>query len=1069
MQCEACKETNPESNRFCQACGAALAVVCPGCGNTCPPVAAFCGACGVALEARSPVTAPRVVSRRAPVLRGELKQVTVLFADLVSSTELVAQLDAEEAMVRLRPALNAMCDAVERFDGTVVRTLGDGIMAMFGAPRAQENHALLASQAALAIRDRFQDGPLSIRIGLHSGEVVADARLTEPNAEPGAYGLALHLGSRLPPMAEPGSICISEWSYRLIRSFCDAEPMGRHTLRGVPEPVDLYELKGLKPAVASQQFRGVALTPFRGRERETALLRRALVAVSGGSGRVVGVAGEPGSGKSRLCYEFAEWCRGQQIPVYEARAQPFSAATPLQPVLEFLRSSWFNIAPADAPADAARAIADSLAEIGAEFSTDLVLVCDFLGVPYAERPPPWISARARIARLLDIVRQLFRQRGAKTSVILIEDLHWLDEASSEFVAMLAETAAETRSLVLVNYRPGYAARWMDAASFQQIALDELSPTETDRLLDELLGSHPEIDDIRQRIAERSGGNPFFAEELVRSLADRAVLLGRPGNYRRGLALDGAVLPPTVQAVIGARIDRLNEPDCALLQIGSILGKEFQLALLRHVAGQPAPSVDASLERLCNAGLLHPRSTPDGPGYGFRHPLIQEVAYASQLKTTRSVSHAAVARAIEQFFQDRPNEFAALLAHHYEEAGEVLNAAVHGARAARWIGRTSPAQAIRQWRKVRSLLSSQPRSPDTDPLRIETSSQIAWLGWREGLTSEEAQPLIQEALDWAREADNSMIPMLLFVQGRIAMSSGGSVDDYARLVRQALSLTDPVRDASHVATLNAALSQALGWAGLLREALAANDAALAGAGSVTDFDHQLLGYSVENWALSLRGRLLLRLGDLDAARESLEHMLHVEDSIDPTVRFVAHFGHIDLAWCLDDAAMAAEHAAAIAAMARWHGSAYLRLYAMAGQAFALAVAREYERAIEAFQAAIAFLRESRAAMEFEPEMLASMAECLWRTGAPDQAIAVARDAVAVSRQRDARLPECRASITLGAALLQVRGDRAEAVELLDYAAALIQVTGARIYDRPLGEARAIKAAAFSEPETCAPAR
>jgi len=227
--------------------------------------------------------------------------------------------------------------------------------------------------------------------------------------------------------------------------------------------------------------------------------------------------------------------------------------------------------------------------------------------------------------------------------------------------------------------------------------------------------------------------------------------------------------------------------------------------------------------------------------------------------------------------------------------------------------------------------------------------------------------------------------------------------------------------------------------------------------------------VENWALSLRGRLLLRLGDLDAARESLEHMLHVEDSIDPTVRFVAHFGHIDLAWCLDDAAMASEHAAAIAAMARWHGSAYLRLYAMAGQAFALTVGREYARAIEAFQAAIAFMRETRAAMEFEPEMLASMAECLWRTGALQRAISVARDAISVSRQRDARLPECRASITLGAALLQARGSHAEAAELLDHVAALIQVTGACIYDRPLREARAIQAAALSAQEACAPAR
>ena len=322
MLCSTCGEVNPATNRFCRGCGAPLVAICPRCASESLPGAIFCGACGATLGQTEGAdrTSP-IVSRSAPTIRSELKYVTVLFADLLSSTELVARLDAEEAMEHLKPALDTMCDAVERFEGTVVHTLGDGIMALFGAPRAHEGHALLACQAALTIRDAFAGGggELSIRLGLHSGQIVAGASLTGPRSEAGAYGMTLHLGSRLPSRVDAGGICITEGCYRLIRSFCDVEPLGRHPLRGVPEPMELFLLKGLRPAVASQQFHGVSLTSLRGRDNEMSSLQRALLDVEAGNGRVVGVIGAPGTGKSRLCYEFAEWCRARLIPVFEAR------------------------------------------------------------------------------------------------------------------------------------------------------------------------------------------------------------------------------------------------------------------------------------------------------------------------------------------------------------------------------------------------------------------------------------------------------------------------------------------------------------------------------------------------------------------------------------------------------------------------------------------------------------------------------------------------------------------------------------------------------------------------------
>jgi tetratricopeptide (TPR) repeat protein len=521
---------------------------------------------------------------------------------------------------------------------------------------------------------------------------------------------------------------------------------------------------------------------------------------------------------------------------------------------------------------------------------------------------------------------MIRQRGATASVIIIEDLHWLDQASEEFVATLVDEVTSTKTALVLNYRPAYSAPWMRSPSYQQIELAELNPTDTDSLVDELMGRRPELSEIRQRIVGRCGGNPFFAEELIRSLVEHLVLVGNQGDYRLGITNSSDVLPPTVQAVIGARIDRLAQPERDLLQTAAIIGKDFQLAVLQSVADSRPAEADASLLRLCAAGLLRPRDGPDGRGYSFRHPLIQEVAYTTQLRARRGTLHSAVARAIERFYPERLNEFAALLSYHFEEAGEIDAAAEYAARAARWVGSTSPAQAIKHWHKVRALKADQPRTRENDALKITASGQIAWLGWREGMTSEEARPFIQEALEWARDIDDSMIALLLFIEVRIAGASGGQADAYVKIVKEALALTEPRHDAGRTATLNASLSQAYGWAGLLREALAANDIALAGASSIADFDHKFLGYSIGDWILSLRGRILARLGRFDEARRCFDQILAIEPAlIDPTVRFISNLGYIDLAWCLDDPALAAEHAGRVAELAMRQGSAYLRAW------------------------------------------------------------------------------------------------------------------------------------------------
>jgi len=1046
MRCPTCSTENPAQNRYCENCGARLVVVCAKCGHSNPPAARFCGSCGSSLDPQATPSRPET-ARVLPV-GGERKQATVLFADIVGSTQLIAGLDPEQAMEQLHPAVLTMCEAVERFEGTIVRTLGDGIMALFGAPRAQEGHALLACEAALAIREAFagNDGRMTIRVGLHSGIVVSDAADADPAKERGVHGATIHLASRLQQMAAPGGICLTEDCYRLVRGYCDVHPLGQHPIRGFAESVEIYELLGLRPAVASQQFLGANLTSFRGRDREIAVLRRALQSAENGDTKAIGISAPPGSGKSRLCYEFAEWCRSRSIPVLEARALIYGHATPLQPVLEFLRL-FFGISAADDPSTARTQIAQRVLPVGRTFEADLPLLYEFLGVADEENAPSRLDPKTRHARLLDIIRHVVRQSGTATSVIIIEDLHWLDAASEDFIEMLVDAVAGTRTMLVLNFRPSYAASWMKWAHYEPLSLSELGLAEMISLVEELIGDRAELNDIRHRVSDRSGGNPFFAEELVRSLAERGALFGDMGDYRLGIQSGESALPPTVEAVIGARIDRLGEAEKAVLQVGAIIGKEFPFPVLEQVLGMPSSDIEGVLTRLCGAELVQERAN-EGRWFAFRHPLIQEVAYATQLKTRRSTLHASVASAMEAFYKDRLDEFAGLLAYHYDAAGRSLEAANYGAKAALWIGTTDAVEAAKHWHKVRLLLQAQPRSQAIDELRIMASAQIALFGWRGGMTAADAKAFIDEALAWARETQNSMVHLLLAADGRITVASGGSADVYVDRLKEALSLLQEQSGVGRAATLNAFLSQAYNLAGMLNEALIANTVALQGVSRIERSDEEFLGFNVEHWARSLRGRILVRLGRFAEAEECLEMMLQIEQTLlDPAIQFIPHFGYVDLAWCRGDADLAMKHALRVTEIAERSQIPYLSVYASAFRGTAKALAQQFDAAVTHFSQGLASARKARAALEYEPEILASLADCYCQMGNFEQAETVAMEAIEVARQRTARLAECRASITCGAAILG-KGDSGrniQAVHLLARAEELIRLTGAKIYE------------------------
>jgi adenylate cyclase len=468
----------------------------------------------------------------------------------------------------------------------------------------------------------------------------------------------------------------------------------------------------------------------------------------------------------------------------------------------------------------------------------------------------------------------------------------------------------------------------------------------------------------------------------------------------------------------------------------------------------AGQIEKGLNGLCQAGLILPQPAKGGRRFAFRHPLIQEVAYTTQLKVRRGVVHSAVAVAMEAYYSEQLDEYAGLISYHFEAAGKFFEAALYASRAARWVGSTDSAQAIKHWRKVRVLLLDQPRSPQVDGLRALAGGRIVYLGWREGLGLEEVQRIIDESLALASEADNRLIQLLLFARGRMLQSSGGPADGYVDSLLKALALSPLEGDEGRVAALNLALSHAYAWTGQLHEGLAANDVALRSLSKIDRFDREFIGFSVEQWVIGIRSRLLVRMGRFEEAEACLQQMPSAEASVDPVMSQISHHVFVDLAWCKNDAALAQERSRKVADIAAEHPVPYSKVFALTSTALAQLTAHEFGPAKRSFTDALAQMHATGVAVDFEAELLAGLAECHLHLGERGEALAAATEAERTARQRSNRFAECRALIVWGAALAAERdGDSiAESKALLERAEILVRQTGARILEAPLAFAR-----------------
>jgi class 3 adenylate cyclase/tetratricopeptide (TPR) repeat protein len=737
-------------------------------------------------------------------LEGERKQVTVLFADVKGSMELAEQVDAEVWHGILDRFFQILSEGVHRFEGTVNQYTGDGIMALFGAPIAHEDHAQRACYAALHLKTALREYAdelrrthglsFSTRIGINSGAVVVGRIGDDLRMDYTAQGQTVGLAQRMEALAEPGCAYLTDETRRLVEGYFALRPLGDFPVKGVSEPVPAHELTGLgTQRTRLDRSRARGFSRFIGRETEMQNLEQALEHSLAGRGRVVGVMADAGTGKSRLCDEFIQRCRGRNLRVLAGHCPAHGQSVAFLPVLELLREA-FGIADSDSPFEAQRKIAGELTLLDPEFHVLLPLLFEFLGVPDAARPAPEIDPAERERQLLGFVRHLSQARSAREpGLVFIDDLHWVDPGSEAFVAQLVEVAANTRTMVLVNFRPEYRAEWMQHSHYQQIPLDPLGAEEVKQLVTDLLGTHESLTGLGDHVYGRTGGNPFFVEEIVQSLVESGRLEGERGAYRLNGQAGDLEIPPTVHAVLAARIDRLADRDKRLLQVASVIGREVPEPLLADVAETQGAGLADALAALQRGEFLLQHVLYPEAEYLFKHALTRDVAYASQLAEARARLHAAVARAIERREAAHLDECSGLLAHHWSSAGEALTAAHWHVRASRWAGLTQSNETLRHLRQAIDLLEGVEPTAESQALEAGAIGQILWLGPRTGAL-EGASELVERAGQLSQSSSDPLVRARLeYGTANWTLFGADDLPGATRLLEGAIALADAADD------------------------------------------------------------------------------------------------------------------------------------------------------------------------------------------------------------------------------------------------------------------------------------
>jgi class 3 adenylate cyclase/tetratricopeptide (TPR) repeat protein len=849
MKCARCQHVNRPGAKFCEECAAPLVRVCANCGVPLSATAKFCSECAHPTGRDAPTAAQRfgapevytpkhlaekILTSKA-ALEGERKHVTVLFADLKGSMELLADRDPEEARNILDPVLERMMEAVHRYEGTVNQVMGDGIMALFGAPLAHEDHAVRACYAALRMQElvkRYAEDArhahgvnVQIRVGLNSGEVVVRAVGSDLHMDYTAVGQTTHLAARMEQFASPGSVLLTASTLELVEGYVAVKALGPVPVKGLAEAVEVYEAMGTGPARTRLQAsarRG--LTRFVGRDAEVEQIRRAQQLAGDGHGQLAAVVGEAGVGKSRLLYEFARSHRLQGWLILEAASVSYGKATSYLPVIDLLKG-YFKIQDRDDVRDIREKVTGKVLALDRALEPALPALLALLDVAVDDASWQTLDPGQRRQRTLDAVKRLLLREAREQPLLLIfEDLHWIDGETQALLDSLVESLGSARVLVLVNYRPEYQHAWGGKTYYSQMRLDALAVESAGELLDALLGDDPGLAPLKQLLGKR--GNPFFLEESVRTLIETKALVGERGRYRLVQPIQTIQVPATVHAVLAARIDRLAPDEKRLLQVASVVGKDVPSALLQAIADLPDEALRVGLDRLQGAEFLYEMSLFPEVEYTFKHALTHEVTYQSLLHERRRALHARVVDAIEGYYCDRLAEQVELLAHHALH-GEVWDKALAYLRqaGAKAFARSANQEAVGYFEQALEVLRQFPEQRET----------------------------LEHAID-------------VRIDLRHALNSLGEFSRMHTVLREAEALAEPLGDQPRLGRVSAFLTMSLFNLGADR-AVESGQRALA------------IGSALGDVGLQVSARYYLglayhHLGDYERAIESFSTIVHV---------------------------------------------------------------------------------------------------------------------------------------------------------------------------------------------------
>ena len=690
MKCPKCEFDNREGAKFCKKCGIELEFMCPSCGHPYGQGSLFCDECGhdlrkpkeaIPLDYSKPQSytpkflADKILTTRSSI-EGERKLVTVLFADVANYTSISEKLDPEEVHQIMDGCFKILMEEIHRYEGTINQFTGDGVMALFGAPVSHEDHAQRACYAALSIQKAIREYgekikkesgvDFNMRIGLNSGPVIVGSIGDDLRMDYTAIGDTTNLASRMEGMARPGTILGTVYTHKLARDFFEFEPLGKIEMKGKEEPQEAFELiKTGEVETRIEAATAKGLTKFIGRKNSMAALTEALEKAMSGAGQVAGLVGEAGVGKSRLLLEMRKQFPKDEYTYLEGRCLHFGGSMAYLPILDILRS-YFEIKEGDREFILKKKMADKIAGLDEKLKGCLPCFQELLSLKVEDKIYLNLEPMQKRDRIFESIRDLLvRESQNKPLIVVVEDLHWTDKTSEEFLNYLIGWLANAKILLILLYRPEYTHQWGSKSYYNRIGLDQLTTTSSAELVQAILEGGEVVPELRELILNRAAGNPLFMEEFTHTLLENGTIQKKDHQYVLSRKASEIQVPDTIQGIIAARMDRLEDNLKRTMQVASVIGRDFAFRILQTITGM-REELKSYLLNLQGLEFIYEKRLFPELEYIFKHALTQEVAYSSLLLKRRKEIHEKIGRAIEQIYPERLEEFYEMLAYHYNE-------------------------------------------------------------------------------------------------------------------------------------------------------------------------------------------------------------------------------------------------------------------------------------------------------------------------------------------------------------------------------------------------------------------